>query len=173
MKRIFLIVTIFGFYLCAPAFAENGKAMIHGTAEGSPISGAATIEDTGEGFVKLHILLSGLSTGKHGFHIHEFGSCEDEGKAAGGHYNPEGVQHGDVLKDGFMKAHAGDFGNIEVGPDGNADMTVTMQGLSLSGGKRSIAGRSIIIHEKEDDFGQPTGNAGGRVGCGVIIINNQ
>ncbi len=158
---------------CSLSYAETGEAVIRGTAESSTMSGIATVTDTGEDFIRLHILLSRAPTGKHGFHIHEFGSCEDTGQAAGGHYNPDGAPHGDVLKDGFMKAHAGDFGNIEVGPDGNADMTVTMQGLSLSGGKRSVAGRSIIIHEKEDDFGQPAGNAGGRIACGTIYITQN
>ena len=144
--------------------------MIHGTAEGSPISGTATIEDTGEGFVRLHILLSGAQTGKHGFHIHEFGSCEDEGKAAGGHYNPEGVQHGFVPKDGMQGAHAGDMGNIEINEEGEGTLSLLLPGLSLTEGKDNVSGKAIILHEKEDDFGQPTGNAGSRIGCGVIEL---
>jgi len=39
--------------------------------------------------------------------------------------------------------------------------------IKLSGGD-SIIGRSIVVHEKADTFGQPTGNAGGRVAFGVI-----
>lgn len=42
-------------------------------------------------------------------------------------------------------------------------------------GTRSIVGRSLVIHEKEDDLGRgnaadskKTGNAGGRIACGVI-----
>jgi Cu-Zn family superoxide dismutase len=36
-------------------------------------------------------------------------------------------------------------------------------------GENSIIGRAVIVHEKEDDLKtQPTGNAGGRVACGVI-----
>jgi hypothetical protein len=38
--------------------------------------------------------VSGLSEGLHGFHIHEFGDTRDGCKAAGGHYNPEGMTHG-------------------------------------------------------------------------------
>ena len=36
-------------------------------------------------------------------------------------------------------------------------------------GAESIIGKSVIVHEKEDDLKtDPTGNAGGRQACGVI-----
>jgi Cu-Zn family superoxide dismutase len=42
--------------------------------------------------------------------------------------------------------------------------------LSLNG-PNSIIGRSIIVHADPDDLkSQPSGNAGARVGCGVIGI---
>ena len=154
---------------CAVASAETGRAVIQGTSEGSSVSGMATLTDTAEGLtVSIHV--TGVSPGQHGWHIHQFGGCGDGGNAAGGHYNPEGVQHGFLPKDGFTKAHAGDFGNIDVGPDGTGSLELTLPGLSLSGGTYSVGGRAIILHEKTDDFGQPTGNAGGRIGCGTIVL---
>lgn len=155
---------------CAPAWAETGKAVMHGTVEGSKISGTAGFTDSAEG-LKVSVQVANVPPGKHGFHIHQFGSCGDQGKAAGGHYNPDGVQHGFLPKDGFAAAHAGDFGNLEVAPDGTGTLALTIPGLHLTADKHAIAGRAVILHENPDDFSQPTGNAGGRIGCGVILIN--
>ena len=109
--------------------------------------------------------------GRHGFHVHENNSCEDAGKAAGAHFNPEGTTHGLLAKDGLQHAHAGDLGNLEVGPDGKGHYEAVIPDLTLAPGRYSVAGRSVIFHEKEDDFGQPAGNAGGRAGCGEITVN--
>lgn len=149
--------------------AEMGLAAIKGTAEKSPISGTVTLTDVKDG-LKVEAKLSGVPAGLHGFHIHEFGTCDDSGKAAGGHFNPHNAMHGDVVKSGPKKAHAGDMGNITAGPDGSATLEVVIPKTSLSAGKNNVAGRAIILHEKADDFGQPTGNAGGRIGCGLIAI---
>ncbi|MBI4374845.1 MAG: superoxide dismutase family protein [Elusimicrobia bacterium] len=145
-------------------------ARIEGTSEGSAISGVVWFEDTNEG-LKISAELKGVPEGAHGFHIHEFGSCEDSGRAAGNHYNPRTSHHGHVLKDGVKKAHAGDLGNIKAGPDGRAAVSIVIPKLALSNGKFAVAGRAVILHEKEDDFSQPSGNAGGRIGCGVIAIS--
>ena len=48
------------------------------------------IEDAGE--VAIMGYIKGISTGKHGFHIHEFGDLSDSCKACGGHFNPYGVR---------------------------------------------------------------------------------
>ena len=154
------------------AFAATGVASIKGTKPDSSLSGKAVLTDTPEG-LKISLSFENVPPGKHGFHIHENGSCADEGKAAGGHYNPEGTSHGLLSKDGFEHAHAGDFGNVEIDSNGSGRLEVVMPGLTLTGEKYNVAGRSFILHEKEDDFGQPTGNAGGRIGCGVIELNQE
>ncbi len=151
------------------AFAKTATVDIKGTQEGSKISGKVVLTEIPEG-LKVNAEVQNVTPGKHGFHIHEKGVCADGGKAAGGHYNPDGAPHGLLIKDGFTHAHAGDLGNIEVGADGTGKLSETVPSLSLSTGKYDVAGKSIILHEKEDDFGQPTGNAGGRVGCGVIEV---
>lgn len=153
----------------ADVMAETGTAAIQATAPDSQVSGTATFTDTPEG-LRVTIQVSSVSPGKHGLHIHQYGACGDTGNAAGGHYNPHGVKHGFLPTEGFKGAHAGDLGNIEIVADGSGTLELTLPGLRLSDGERSVGGRSVILHEKEDDFGQPTGNAGGRIGCGVIVI---
>jgi Cu-Zn family superoxide dismutase len=66
--------------------------------------------------------------------------------------------------------HAGDLGNLEADGDGNARLSLTVKNLDLCVGPRGILGRSVIVHPKPDDGSQPTGDAGGRIGAGVIGI---
>jgi Cu-Zn family superoxide dismutase len=154
------------------ACAETGRAVIQATSDGSAVDGSAVLMDKADG-LEVTVQVSGVSPGKHGLHVHEFGSCADGGKAAGSHYNPDGVAHGFLPSDGLAKAHPGDLGNLEVAEDGTGILAATLPGVRLSGSKYSVGGRAIVLHEKLDDFGQPTGNAGGRIGCGPIIITKE
>ena len=156
------------------AFAESGRALIQGIGEYS--TGTATLSTTGAGKdagLQVVVRVSNSPPGKHGLHIHQYGNCNDSGNAAGGHYNPDNVPHGFLPSDGLARAHPGDLGNIEVGPDGSGSLSVVLPGVSLSGGQYAVAGRAIVLHEKPDDFGQPTGNAGSRIGCGTILITKE
>jgi Cu-Zn family superoxide dismutase len=152
-----------------PGFAETGKVVIRDTRDNSVSYGRLSFKDTPQG-LEVKGELTGVTPGKHGIHIHQFGVCGDEGKEAGSHYNPDNVPHGFLPQDGFSGAHAGDLGNIDIAANGTGRLDVTIPGLTLASGKYSVGGRSVVIHEKEDDFGQPLGNAGGRTGCGVIKI---
>jgi len=175
MKKLNVFLGIMAGLIIVPcAFAAQGVAMIQGTAEGSTLEGKVTFNELPGSGISIHAEISGVNPmGKRGFHIHEFGSCADAGKAAGGHYNPQEVEHGLLEHDGFDHAHAGDLGNIEIGEDGTGSLDVFIPGLALSAGERTIGGRAVVLHEKEDDFGQPTGNAGGRIGCGTIVITGN
>lgn len=155
--------------VCAPVRAATGVALIKGTQPGSAIEGRATLEETKAG-LKIMAQVHGLTPGSHGFHIHEYGDCSDLGRSAGSHFNPMHSPHGDVVKSGMKKAHAGDLGNITADAKGDASIEVVVPKLSLTGGKYDVAGRSLIVHEKADDFSQPAGNAGGRAACGVIVL---
>ncbi len=174
MKNYSVIAVLFaaGMTVAAcSALAATGTAVLKGTAEGSTVSGKVRFEQTPEG---LHVTadVQGAAPGKHGFHIHEKGSCDDAGNAAGGHFNPDGSPHGLLSKDGSAHAHAGDMGNIEISADGTGHVETTLPNLTLKAeDKYGVSGRAVILHEKEDDFGQPTGNAGARIGCGVIQTN--
>jgi superoxide dismutase, Cu-Zn family len=158
--------------LSISAHAATGAAKIKGTADGSKLSGTVTVEDTDKG-LRVRAALTGVPAGEHGFHIHEFGSCEDAAKAAGSHYNPHGAPHGLATKVGVKKAHAGDLGNITADKSGAAAIEALLPKLAVASGKHPVAGRAVVIHEKADDFGQPVGNAGGRIGCGVIGVTGN
>ena len=167
-----LSFSLFLTILCSSqVLAAQGKAVVRGTQEGSGISGKVFFKDTDAG-LEVKAEFAGLAPGIHAFHIHEFGDCSDGGNAAGSHYNPQGAPHGLLSKDGAAHAHAGDMGNVEARDDGNAVAELILPGVTLNVGTVSVAGRGVIIHESEDDFGQPTGNAGGRIGCGEIVITS-
>jgi Cu-Zn family superoxide dismutase len=133
---------------------------------GSKVSGKAVLTET-EGGVHVVLTLEGLDAGEHGAHVHEKGDCSAaDGASAGGHFNPQSKDHG---LPGADKRHLGDLGNITIGKDGKGSLDITAPGANLKpSDPMSFVGRSIIVHAKKDDGGQPTGNAGGRVGCGVI-----
>jgi len=117
--------------------------------------------------------ITGLTPGEHGFHIHEFGDMSDGCKSMGGHYNPDGVDHGN-LGDG----HVGDLGNITADGSGVAKFTIRADRVDLLG-DRSVVGRGIVVHSDKDDLGKggdeeslKTGNAGDRLACGVITLRD-
>lgn len=167
LQKIFLLNVMGLLFVVQSAAAQIATAVIKGTQENSTVSGNVFIEEK-DGGLEVDVNVAGVPPGKHGFHIHENGDCSDMGKAAGGHYNPDNVMHGLATKDGLSHAHAGDFGNIEVDTSGSGTLKFFMPGLTLTGEKYNVSGKTVILHEKEDDFGQPTGNAGGRIGCGII-----
>jgi Cu-Zn family superoxide dismutase len=131
----------------------------------SKVAGTVTFTKAESG-VKISGKITGLPPGSHGFHIHEFGDCTAvDFASAGGHFNPGQKNHGSP-KD--ANRHEGDLGNIEADASGTATIDAVDSSLSFEG-EGSILGRGVIVHANTDDFKtQPTGNAGGRVACGVI-----
>lgn len=133
----------------------------------SKVTGKVTFTKQAGG-VEIVAELTGLTPGKHGFHVHEFGDCSMmDGTCAGGHFNPDGKPHGGPDS---LQRHVGDFGNITADSSGKASYKRLDKLITLSG-PHSIIGRSIIVHAGEDDLtSQPSGDAGARAGCGVIGI---
>ena len=167
MKNKVLLVLSAVLLSVPSVWAATARAVIAGTMPGSGVSGEVFLSERSGG-VYVEAVVNNLPPGKHGFHVHEKGSCADFGKAAGGHFNPDNVSHGDIAKDGLAHAHPGDMGNIEANAKGKGILKIFLPGASLTEGKYVIVGKSMIVHAKEDDFSQPTGNAGDRIGCGVI-----
>lgn len=134
---------------------------------GSKLTGKATLTEV-DGGVKVVLSVEGVKPGgDHGAHVHEKGDCSaPDGASAGGHFNPQGNDHALPT---VAKRHLGDLGNLTIAKDGKGSLEITIPGANLKAGDpNSFAGKSIIVHAKKDDGGQPTGNAGGRIGCGVI-----
>lgn len=127
-----------------------------------------------------------LTPGDHGFHVHEKADFSNGCASAGPHYNPFGKWHGGPDD---LDRHVGDLGNITAGDDGIAKGAMTDKHIKLFG-EYTIVGRSIMIHADPDDLGRgdlcgwpdipppaapaqhtkTTGNAGARIGCGVINL---
>ena len=168
MKLLFALIAAFMFGLTGSAHAGTAVAELKPTDPGSRLKGQVKFTEERGGVVVLGEIWN-APPGKHAIHIHEKGDCSDRGNAAGGHYNPSGNPHGYAPKDFPLKAHPGDMGNWDVDVDGTGKLKVHMPELGLAARARyDIRGLAVILHEKEDDFGQPTGNAGGRIACGVI-----
>ncbi|MCA9401466.1 MAG: superoxide dismutase family protein [Candidatus Omnitrophica bacterium] len=155
------------------AIKNKAKVILRSTVDESIVIGEGSVLELQRG-VYFMIYVKDISPGPHGIHVHEFGSCEEQGKAAGGHLNPEGVKHGFFKEDGPKNAHPGDLGNIDVDDQGMGELHRLLPGLTLDEGIFNVAGKAIILHENEDDFSQPTGNAGGRIACGIIeVVKDQ
>ena len=142
-------------------------AVIHPT-EGNSAHGVVTFTREGDD-VRVQATVNGLDPeSNHGFHIHEFGDCSaDDGTSAGGHFNPHDMPHSGP--DTNMR-HVGDLGNLEADSDGQAAIDFVDSVIDFDG-VATILGRGIVVHAGEDDLEtQPTGDAGPRIGCGVIGI---
>ncbi|XP_062168080.1 superoxide dismutase [Cu-Zn] 2 [Alnus glutinosa] len=120
--------------------------------------------------------ITGLSPGFHGFHIHAFGDTTNGCNSTGPHFNPLKKDHGAPTD---KERHAGDLGNIFAGPDGVAEVSITDKQILLTG-PHSILGRAVVVHADPDDLGRgghelskTTGNAGARVGCGIIGLHSS
>ncbi len=133
--------------------------------QGNRVRGVLRLTQDGDE-LRVQGRIGNLTPGKHGFHVHQFGDARGpDGTATGGHYDPEGHDHGAL----DSKSHAGDFGNITADEKGVARVNIRTSKTKL----HFILGRAFIIHADEDDLTtQPTGDAGGRVAVGVIGIGN-
>jgi superoxide dismutase, Cu-Zn family len=173
-RTVWTLTLAAGAVLVLAGFAPEPKKAMEATAKAtiearsdSTVTGTATFTELAAGGVRVHVHIEKAPPGQHGLHVHEKGDCSDpKAASAGGHFNPGGMEHAGPMD---AKHHAGDLGNIEIKADGTGDLDITSNMLTVKAGPNSVVGRSVVFHEKADDLKtQPTGNAGGRLGCGVI-----
>lgn len=146
----------------------KAEAVLNGTYGDTTLTGTATFtEDSGKVKMELQINVPAKANQSVAVHIHETGDCADTGMAAHGHWNPTNKQHG---KWGEGEFHSGDIGNVPLDANGNGTLTMETDLWSIGGDSTTnILDRAIIVHGGVDDFtSQPSGNAGTRIGCGVI-----
>ena len=149
------------------AQAPGAKATLK-TADGKDV-GSVTFTQTPHG-VLLALALKGLSPGEHAFHVHTVGKCEPPFESAGEHFNPGNKKHGMHAPEGL---HAGDMPNLHVPQSGELTIEVLNAAITLDKGTPSSVfkpdGTAVIIHTGRDDYkSDPSGDAGGRLACGVI-----
>jgi len=139
------------------------------TSSGQDAGSAAFKESKDGKQLTITVKLKNIPFGEHAVHIHQNPVCDaPDFKTAGGHFNPDGKQHGMMNP---MGHHNGDLPqNISIGEKHTGEITYKVDYLTLEpGAPTSVLGRSIMVHEKADDMKtDPTGNAGNRIACGVI-----
>jgi Cu-Zn family superoxide dismutase len=143
-----------------------GRATLE-SRSGSTARGTATFTELSTGVVRVVVEIENAPEGTHGLHVHEKGDCSaPDASSAGSHFNPGGAPHAGPHD---AQRHAGDLGNIEIKGNGKGKLEITTDLLTVRPGPNSVVGRSVIFHEKADDLKtQPTGDAGGRLACGVV-----
>jgi Cu-Zn family superoxide dismutase len=141
-----------------PAFAIVEVALRD--AAGTEV-GTATLTELTDGGVGFVVAVAGLEPGEHGMRVDETGVCGSE---------REGVRPAG----GVVEAHAGDLGNLAVGADGAAELSIATDRLTLAeGAPASLAdadGSALVIRAARDDLAsQPAGEGGAWIACGVIF----
>jgi Cu-Zn family superoxide dismutase len=133
-------------------------------ANGAP-KGSAAVRAMGDG-LHVDIIVEGIAPGTYAAHIHTVGRCDaPDFMSAGGHWNPDGRQHG---KDNPAGAHKGDLNNVTVDAEGRGTVSGHIDGVTAAQ-LLDADGAAVIVHMAPDDYRtDPTGNAGGRQLCGVL-----
>jgi Cu-Zn family superoxide dismutase len=170
MKNLLIALLFLGATACATWTPVTAVAVMEPRSD-SQVRGTVTFTELEAGGVAVKLDLSGVPEGIHGFHVHEKGDCSaPDATSAGPHFNPHGMQHAGPND---VERHAGDFGNVVAPASGAVKTEILMGGISLKEGAIDNAiGRGLILHAKRDDLtSQPTGDAGGRIACGVITLS--
>jgi Cu-Zn family superoxide dismutase len=164
MRWLFLLAFLI------PSIAQAEPVTTHFVdAKGKKI-GSAVIRDTAAQGMLIDLDLT-LPPGTYALHFHATGICEGPGfKSCGGHFNPTNAKHGFLSAEG---PHAGDLPNIIVGKSGRLQQQLYTPLAGLKQGNIKLSdgdGAALIIHAGADDYTtDPSGNAGDRVACAVVI----
>ena len=148
---------------------NHAEAKLSGTYADTTVDGTVKFDTGPDGKVvmTLDITVPAKAGKPIAVHIHEHGNCGDTAKLAHDHWNPTNAQHG---KWGSASFHAGDIGNIQLNANGKGTLSLATDLWTLGGQPaKNILGKAIIVHGGTDDYKtQPSGDAGTRIGCGVI-----
>jgi Cu-Zn family superoxide dismutase len=137
--------------------------------------GQVTINQLADGLMMVQVSGNGMPPGFHGFHVHTTGVCDPSGdtpfSSAGGHLNPQGVDHPE---------HAGDLPILYVTAGGTAGMAVVTDRFT-SDMLFDEDGSAIVVHGGANNYaniperyGGPdsetlnAGDSGPRIACGVL-----
>jgi len=169
MKKLALLaITTLVLVSCRSGRGAMAMASIN-PSEGNTAKGSVHLQDQGDGSAEVVIDLTGVPPGVHGFHVHEKGDCGNNGQNAGGHFNPNSMVHG---APDAQSHHAGDFGNVTADANGEVHTRFMTHSVTVKEGATSAVGHAIVLHANPDDLvTQPTGNAGGRIACGVVTLH--
>lgn len=135
---------------------------------GSSAQGTVDFAMSGKNLL-VRVSANKLSPGLHGIHVHEKGDCSAaDAASAGDHFNPTEQKHGGPRS---KARHAGDLGNLVANRLGNAELEITIPPPSPTFAWSEFVGKSVVVHERADDLiTQPAGNSGGRIACGVVVL---
>jgi Cu-Zn family superoxide dismutase len=144
---------------------KNLKAQVK--LQGDKIKGTINFEQINSSKVTIQLDLDGFEpNGSHGFHVHlkpikPSESCD----LAGPHFDMSDSPHGGPF-DSDKQRHIGDLGNIHADSEGRVRTKFSDYLIKLDG-PNSIINRTIVIHEKADDF-KTIESSGKRIACGTI-----
>ncbi|MDO4269586.1 MAG: superoxide dismutase family protein [Eubacteriales bacterium] len=145
----------------------DAAAVLAGAPRGRRIEGTVSFYQTPQG-VLVTAAVRGLPVTRmacaqpiFALHVHEGASCtgtaSDPFANAGAHFNPGGCPH---------PYHAGDLPPLFADLTGFAWMAVLTDRFRVA----DVVGRTVVVHARPDDFTtQPSGNAGDKLACGVIV----
>lgn len=142
-------------------------------ASGNPV-GTVSFFTGVNGKVEVRVKVSGLVPGFHGMHVHTIGTCTaPDFTSAGGHFNPSSASH---------PGHAADGPVLLVNADGNGWARFRTDRYAIEDLFDSD-GSAVIVHANPDNYANiptdrydpdpdattlATGDAGSRIGCGVV-----
>jgi len=138
-------------------------------AQGKDV-GMVMLSPAAGGGVTFAFDFHGLPPGEHALHVHQVAKCEPPFASAGPHFNPGMKKHGMQNPEG---PHAGDMPNFTVAANGTAKGSVVNKNVTMGADANSVfanGGTAIVIHAAADDMKtDPSGNAGDRIACGVVV----
>ena len=179
-KKVLLVGSVAILFSACTPNSQSVEAQRARVADGARVEmrdankktvGTLTVSVQSGGGVRFNGRVSDLPPGGHGVHIHENGKCDPpDFKTAGAHLNLSAKQHGEHNPQG---QHEGDIGNIRIDANGNAEVSLLAEKVSLEPGVNNSllkpGGTSLVIHADPDDLKtDPSGNSGARIACGVI-----